>query len=211
MKQLALALIPFLAASLLASTTQKPAQSEPPREFPVLIEEARSAWTAGEYGQCLARLREATARCTVRHTRAILDALPAAPEGYEVVVDPALEQPASGLLRGRRAASPGNAVRREYRGPVALNVTVTANSPLVRMFNVWVSHPDLLEEGSRVIDYGAHQAVLKTTRDGQARELLILLHGVHTCQVTFEGTSADLLLALFDQAAVDELARVLGH
>ena len=211
MKKLALVLIPLLALPLFASAAQKRVKQKTAMDFPTVIENVQSAWKAGEYGRCSALLREATALCMVERSRAILRVLPPAPEGYEIIVDRSMEQMANNPMMSAMAASVGNVVSQEYRGPENIKVQVTADSPLVGMLGMWIANPAMLEEGSELIEYGSHKAVLKTTRGGQGRELLILINGAHTCQVNYRGTNEDFLFELFDQRRVDALARVLGQ
>ena len=211
MKKLALVLILSIGASLLASAAQKRVKQKDAADFPTLIESVHRTWKAEEYGQCSALLREATALCMVQRSRAILAALPPAPEGYEVIVDRSMEQMANNPMMSAMSASIGNVVTQEYRGPEPIKITVTADSPLVSMLNMWVANPALLEQGSELIEYGPHKAVLKSTRGGRARELMILINGAHTCQITYQGTNEDFLFELFDQQMVDALARVLGN
>lgn len=210
MKKLALVLIPFVAASLLASAAQKRVKAVTADDFKSVIESVSKSWDAKDYGQCTGQLRTALSLCMVKRSEAILAALPPAPEGYEAVPDRALEQLAGNPMASALAASVGSVVVQQYRGPEAIKVTVTADSPLVGMFSMWVTNPAMLDENSELIEYGPHSALLKQTGGGRGRELMILINGAHICEVTYRGTDEDFLFELFDQAAVDALARVLG-
>jgi len=211
MKKLALILVPLLAASILATPAQKRVKQNTPADFPTLIESAKQTWEAGDYGQCAGRLREALALCMVKRSEAILAVLPAAPEGYVAEADRSMEQAANNPMMGALAASVGNVVIQNYRGPEAIKVTITADSPLVGMVSMWITNPAMLDENSELIEYGQHTAVLEKTNRDRARKLTILINGAHICEVTYQGAREDFLFELFDQAAVDALAGVLGQ
>jgi len=211
MNKLVLALVPLLAAPLLALGPQKRVQQKTAADFPTLLENANKSWQAGDYGQCTSHLRDALMLCTAKRAEAILAALPPAPEGYEVEVDRSMQDAANNPMLGAMAAAVGNVVQQDYNGPEHIQVTVTADSPLVGMFSMWVANPAMLDQDSELIEYGAHKAVLKKTDDGRSRELLILINGEHTCQIDYQGSREDFLFDLFDQAVVDRLAKVLGR
>jgi hypothetical protein len=95
----------------------------------------------------------------------------------------------------------------DTKGNASIGVTITADSPLVQMFSMWINNPSLLEPGSELIKYGANNAVLK--KQGDALQLLILI-GSDICDVNVRGRNDEFLLKVFDQAAVDRLAAALA-
>jgi hypothetical protein len=215
MRHLALAASGLLALPLFANAPQEPAEPAARADFGQLIEQAKVAWSGAEYGACLAKLKEATSVVNSKRIEAILAAFPPAPSGYELVPrkssDSAPTDALSQSMAGGLAVAFGSVIEREYRGPERLKVTVTADSPLVPMLAMVVKNPAMLDGDSELVEYEAHQAILKKTNGGDARELMIVLAGSHLCQVHYSGSDKDFLLGVFDQAALDRLARALSR
>lgn len=210
--------LPFVLACLCATPALhvaaavqervKPAQSG---DFPTLVDEARKAWDGKQYGACLKSLRSALGIVTIERVNAIQAALPAAPEGFEKIVQKQAQDAASNPLLGALSVGVGSVVEQRYKetkGGATIGVTITADSPLVQMFSMWINNPSLLEKGSELIKYKAYNAVLK--KQGDSLQLMILI-GSDICDVNLRGRNDEFLLKLFDQAAVDRLAGVLAN
>ncbi len=201
----------LVAGVLLLSSAalQKRVAQKGPADFPATLAAAGKAWESGEFGACVKELRTALGLASEKRAQSIRESLPAAPAGWKAVPDATDEGP--NPFAAAMAASVGSVVERKYRkegerGEVS--VTVTADSPLVQMFTMWVANPALLGPGAELIEYGAHKGVLKN--EGGGFDLQILVSGVHICQVRAQGIDETGLFAMFDQAFVDRLAKVLG-
>ena len=92
-----------------------------------------------------------------------------------------------------------------------VNVTVTADSPMVQMFSMALRNPALMDKDSELIEYNQDKAILKKTSNGRSRELTIILAGKHLVVVNFQGEDEDLLFSMFDQAFVDRLKAALDQ
>ena len=112
-------------------------------------------------------------------------------------------------MMGGLAGAFGNVIEQNYQGTHRVNVTVTADSPMVQMFSMALSNPALMDKDSELIEYGTHKALLKTK--GDRRELQILLFERHLVNVNAREIDEDALFALFDQRAIDSLAKALGQ
>jgi hypothetical protein len=193
-----------------AAVPQERAAKKTPADFGKTLDSAKKAWGAGDYGACMASLKEAISLVTVKRVETILAALPAAPEGFEIVPDKSMDQMRANQMMGAMAAAIGSTVTRDYRGPYRIRATVTADSPMVQMLNMWIANPATLDPDSELITYGPHKAVLKTTGGGKQRELMIVLNEKHVVQVDYASDDEDALFAMWDQAAIDKLAAALG-
>ena len=160
----------------------------------------------------MGELQEAIGLCMQKRTDAILAALPAAPAGWEIQPDRKNDM-RNNPLAAAMSASVGNIVNRTYKkldGNDRVEVTVTADSPMVSMFNMWITNPAMLGEDGELIEYEKDdKAVLKNP--GSRLELQIMISKAHICEVRANGLTDDELFAMFDQAAVDKLKAALGR
>ncbi len=208
-------LLPVIVVGAALFTTsaalQKRVQKKGPADFPTTLRAAGEAWESGAYGACVRELKAALGLATERRAQELREAMPPAPEGWQVEPDRsanANQNPFGAML----AVGIGNIVERKYRqksGRGNVSCTLTADSPLVQMFNMWLANPAMLDANSELIEYGVHKAVLK--KQGSGFNLQILINGAHTCEVNAQGgVSEEQLFAMFDQRVVDRLAKVLG-
>ena len=200
------ALTLLFALSALLHAQERVKKKGPP-EFKEVHAEVARAYEAGKFGRAVHECKELLAVLQGKWTEAILAALPAAPEGFEVV--PQREQDnaqAAGVLAAM-AGTVGTVVEQKYKGAgQTISATVQADSPLVQMFAMWVANPSMLGPDAELVKYGDLNAVLKN--DGRTWSLQLL---IGTSLVEAKGAKDDeLLLRMFDQAAVDELSRVLA-
>lgn len=203
----------LLAASVaLPSIAQKRASDEKPVSFQERMQRASGAWDKGSYGTCMTELQGALSLCAEKRSQEIRKALPAAPEGWEALPDPKDDQ-RNNPFAAAMTASVGNIVTRSYEksdGSDRVEVTVTADSPLVSMFNMWVTNPAMLGNQGELVEYeNDDKAVLKN--QGGRLELQILISKAHMCEVKASGLSEDQLFAMFDQSAVSKLRTALGQ
>jgi len=98
-------------------------------------------------------------------------------------------------------------IERRYKGESGtLSCQVTADSPMIQMFGMWVKNPAMLGEGAELVKYGEYDAVLRKESDRRSLQIVI-----GTSMVEAKGRVSDeFLLRMFDQKVVDRLAVVLG-
>ena len=179
-----------------------------------LVQGAQGAFEAGRYGACVKALQEATTLVVIERSKAVRAALPAAPAGFKKDVDKSTEEALANPMLGAMALGVGNVVQQRYspaegRG-ASIEVTVTVDSPMLQMFQMWITNPAMLPPGSELIKYGAHDAVLKQESNGKSRSLQIVLDG-NLVDVQWPTADEDALFAMFDQKSIDALAAVLKN
>lgn len=212
MSKRSLPIAAILATLVLTSAAlQKRTKTTTAADFPGLMKSASAAWDAGQYGECLANLKVATGLANEMRSKAIRDALPAAPTGWKL--EPAKKNAAAGNAMAQALGGAiGNLTQARYSeegGRGSVDVTMTADSPIVQMFNMMVTNSAMLGENAELIEYEAHRAVLKKERNGLSLEILI--HKKHMCAIKVRGMEEDALFAMFNQATIDKLAAILGH
>lgn len=193
-----------------AAPLQKRATKEAPK-FEDLHAALVTQWEGKAFGSCTATLQGLQSLVSKERRKAILASLPT-PAGWTVKEDDSMEQAENNPYAAAMMASVGTVVKRGYRmedGKGRMDLTITADSPMVSMFNMWITNPQMLEKGAELIEYGPHKAVLKPA-GGDGRNLMILLEGKHICEIDARSTTEDQLFAVFDQKAVDALAAVLA-
>lgn len=201
----------LLVGSVLIAAPQKRMAQKKPADFPTLISEAGSAWNEGKYGTCMNHLQEALKLVNIKRTEAILAALPTAPQGWKADADKAVEDMQSNPFANMMSAI-GNVITRTYRqesGRGRIQVTVTADSPLVSMFQMWIANPAMLEKGAELIEYNEDKAVLKAQSGGL--NLQILISGKHIVEVQAGTLTEDELFRMFSQETVDKIKAALSN
>ena len=201
----------LIAPLLLAASLQERVKPKEAEDVPALLQQAGKAWEAKQLGKCLKSLRQAQQVVLHERAKAVRAALPAAPKGFEKVAVEEDADPAAHALAAAMSVGVGSMIEQEYRatdGGATLRVTITADSPFMQMFSMWIANPSLLEPGSEVVKYGPHNAVLK--KQGGGWQLMVLI-GQDLCDISLDGRDDDFLLSVFDQAAVDRIAAVLAN
>jgi hypothetical protein len=210
-KLIACTLVLCCAGSALVAAPQKRTKPKGPEDVPALLEAAGEAWKGERFGECIQSLQSAMGLVSAKRAEALLAALPPAPAGWEVEPDSS-DDARTNPFAAAVASAVGNVVQRSYRqtsGEGHADVTLTADSPLVGMFQMWITNPALLDADSELIEYDAHKAVLRKQGDGL--DLQILIGGKHVCEVQAGGMSEEQLFKLFDQDVVNRLAAVLAR
>jgi hypothetical protein len=202
----------FLFATLLAvpATAQKRAAATKEASFPEAIEQAKKAFDSKEYGAAISALQAAMRAAQKLQRVAILAALPK-PEGFTVQDDE--PQDTEGMPFAASLAVMGSIVSRHYQKGDSgrIDTEVMANSPMVPMLTMMLSNPAIVKaDGGEIVEYGKHKALLKQSGDN-GHELTILLFDKHVVKATCQAMTADELLVVFDQAAVDRLEKALGN
>ncbi len=203
--------IPIVLAVLLALFAAVPfAQERMSKKKPPTFEEIHpaiaEAFKAGQYGLAMSKTRELMTVITPKWHEAILAALPGAPAGYTIVPQ-RKQNPQAASALAALTASIGTVVEQKYKGEKGtLICTVTADSPMIQMFGMWVKNPALLGEGAELVKYGEYDALLKKEGDRWSLQIVI-----GSSLVEAKGQVSDeFLLRMFDQKVVDRLADVLG-
>lgn len=202
-------LLSLAALPLLVLPLQKRA-SKNPSDFKGVLQGAVASWDAGKYSACAAALQQATTIVMEKRRDVILTALPAAPEGWEI--QPSRNVNQQNPFAAAMGGIVGNIIERKYRstgGNGRMDVTVTADSPMVSMLGMMFGNPAMLDANSEMIEYEAHKAILKKERN--RLNLQILISGKHVVDATLSGEpSEDVLFGFFDQKVVDALAAAMN-
>jgi hypothetical protein len=204
-------LISFLLCCIVGfAAAQERVKKQGPADFESTYAALGSAWQSQQYGLAMQKSRELIDLISHKRSEAILAAMPAPPEGYEVVPvrKPAQAAP-SHPMAGMQAAV-GTVVEHKYRptgGGRTIDVTLTADSPLGQMFQMWVTNPAALGADAELIKYEAYSGVLRKQGNGWNLQILI---GSDLCEVVVQDRDDEFLLGWVNQAAVDALATALG-
>jgi hypothetical protein len=207
---LLLALLLAFLTPLTLALSQERVQRKGASDFESTHTALAAAWKAGEYGKSMEIGRDLLALIAEKRAEAILAALPAPPEGWAVDERREAGGKAANPFAGALAAGVGSVIQRRYQktgGGGSLDVTVTADSPLVQMFQMWAQNPALLGPDAELVKYGPHSAVLK--KEGALWTMQLLL-AKDLCELRLSGADDEFLLAFFDQKAVDALAAALA-
>lgn len=208
MKTQSIALSLLLTGSVAFAAVQERVKKQSAADFPSIHAEVGRAWEAKKYGTCLERTRELLALISEKRTAAILAAFPPAPAGFEVVPQKKSAE-AANPFAAAMAVSVGSVVEQGYKsseGRGQVQMTVTADSPMVQMFSMWVTNPAMLGADAELIKYDQHNAVLK--KEGSGWSLMILIDS-SICELKTRSESDEFLLAMMPQAQVDRLAAAL--
>ena len=203
-------LLTILIGSLLAlpGAAQKRAAAAKEATFPEAVEQAKKSFDAQEYGAAVTALQAAIRAVQKLQRTAILTALPK-PEGFTVRD----EEPPKDDASNPFAMTMGMVVLRHYdKGDgKSINVEIMANSPMAAMLAMMFANPSIVKaDGGEIVEYGKHKALLK--KNGETgQELTILLFDKHVVKATAESMTAEELLGVFDQAAVDRVEKALGN
>jgi hypothetical protein len=200
-----------LAALVTVPLGQERVKPDEPVAFPQVLDAAQEAWESGRYGACMGALNNALGLAMEKRVGLIAAALPPAPAGWALELEDVGRQARGNPVAASLLVTVGSLVSARYReegGQGQVDVSIHADSPVAQILGVLVADPALLDEGSELIEYEQHRAIL-TTADGSPRQLQVLLHDKHLCDVDVRDLGEEQLFALFDQAAIDRLAAAL--
>lgn len=205
-RTLALLLLPALCLSATLPLVQERVSKKGPPEFAEVHAEVARAFNAGKFGTAMNKAKELLSVVQTAWTKEILAALPAAPEGFEIVPQKKQNAQAAGFAAAMSGAM-GTVIEQSYKsGGKRITATIQADSPLIQMFSMWVANPAMLGDDAELIKYKEHNAVLKKQGRGFSLQILI---GSSLVEAKGDATD-DQLLKMFDQTAVDKLAAVLA-
>jgi len=175
---------------------------------PEILTRAGAAFGEGHFSACLSDIREASAMIMAERAKLIRAALPAAPKGLEKIPPDETVESMAGFAAAF-ANTVGTMVNQEYSGDSkSISVTATIDSPMIQMFAMMMSSPDMLEKGSELIKFGPYKGLLKDNGSG-SYQLQVLLEKTMV-QVDSNGLSDTELLAFMDQKAIDALVAALA-
>jgi len=206
----ALALAPILTAA----TLQKRASKEE-RSFEGIVESIQKNWRAENYGLVVRDLKEGLGIASLKIQEQIRSVFKA-PTGYTLVPDKNAQQAAANNpFLAAMSAGVGDMVMAEFKadeGRGRLTVNVTANSPLVSMFNMWLTNPAMLGDGELIEYENGHTGVLRKEGNGRSCTLQVLVNKQHVVDANLQNDERGekVLFEALDQSFVDELARILG-
>lgn len=189
------------------SVAQERTKDKTPPTFEELHAAIAKHYKAGSYGKAMQATRDLTVTIYEKRTAVILGALPAAPEGYEVVPQPKKNNAGLNPITGALVAGVGQVVQQDYKGPNGpLRVTVTADSPMLAMAGMMFENPALLGPDAELIKYDQCKAILK--KAGTRWSLQILMDQTMV-EANFGRESDEFGLKMFDQTAVTRLFNAL--
>lgn len=206
-KPLALVL-PLLLATMVAVAQERTREKKPPT-FAELHAAVKTHFDAGAYGKAYGSARELLTLVGVERAGAIRAAMPAAPEGYELVPPKEEDEAArNNPFLGAMTAGVGNIVEAEYRGEKGrLQVTATADSPMMAMAKMMFENPAMRGD-AELINYEQCNALLK--KEGRQWQLQILIDDTMV-DAKFGAEDDEFALKMFDQAAVNVLHRAIAN
>lgn len=198
------------AGASLGAFAQERLKPKGPADFDTVHAAVAKDFHAGRYGKAYAGAKELVGLIGNERSLAIRKALPAAPEGYEKVVEKKAHNASmqnNAMLA--MAAGVGNVIEQSYRGSGGqIKVTVTADSPFVQMFNMILGNPAMVGENQEVIKYGEVMALLET--QGKRKTLKILIDST-LIDTTFPDHSDDFIFGMWDQKAVDAVGATIRN
>lgn len=201
------AVSPLLLASAgsLASIAQERVKKKEAKDFPALLETAKTSWDAGQYGAVSKALSDAQKLVTAKRRAGIVAAFPPAPEGWKF--EPAEVDESAAMLVGFT----GLTVEGFYRGPARERISISAmiESPMMQMMSMMIQNPAALGKDAELIKYGEHSAVLQ--KNGDKRFELSVVIGKTILKADCNGVTDDELLKLMSQAAIDRFEAALNE
>ena len=198
--------VPLLALGLVAAGA---VQKSTKVDFKKSLESAQKAYDTKAYGAALRDLRGALGVLSQLRVEAIRQTLPAAPTGLKFE-DQHTDQGALGMFGA------GNEVQRNYQdssGEKRMNLRVQADSPLIGAMLAMLTNPAVLqaEPNAELLEYGKHKAVLHLDKAEKTCRLQIVIENAHLVEVDTNGLTRDELLKVFDDAAVEKIAKELTN
>lgn len=203
MKTHLLLLVGLVSGTALGALAQERVKPKRAADFESVHAAVAEQWKAQHWGKCFASARELVALVGKRRGQAIREALPAAPAGFQI--EPVEEEtdPQAAAMLAMFSAGVGSVIEQTYQGPgKSVHVTVTADSPMLQMFQMIVQNPAMLQPNQELIKYNECSAVLET--EDQQVTLRFLIQDT-LVEGDFQGADDDFALAMFNQAAVTKL------
>ena len=193
----------------LAAFAQERVKPKGAPDFAALHASVAEHWKAERWGACSKDARTLLGVISTRRAKAIRDALPAAPEGYVKQEHKEEDTAQNNAMMAALAPGMGTVVEQQYQGQgKTINVTVTADSPWIQMYQMILQNPAMLQPGQELIKYTQCSAVLET--QGTSNTLRFMIDS-SMVEANFRDESEDFVLKMFDQAAVTKLHAVISN
>jgi hypothetical protein len=187
----------------LAAFAQERVKPKGPPDFAALHASIGEHWKAQRWGACSKDARTLLGVISTRRAKAIREALPAAPDGYAKEEPKEEDTAQANAMMAAFAPGVGTVVEQQYQGQGKnINVTVTADSPLLQMYQMLLQNPAMLQPGQELIKYTQCSAILET--QGGSNTLRFMIDS-SMVEANFHDESPDFALKMFDQAAVTKL------
>ena len=172
---------PMIAALGLAAAFIAPASAD---EVTDQLNAARKAYESGELRSAVQTLQFAVASIQEKINLSLLELLPEPLEGWNADEPQAQSGGMAAMIAGT------NLSRRYYRDDGAeVDISITADSPLLSMMTMMLSNPMLMQTdpGTRVYTHGGQRGMIKHEKDSEVWEISLMIGGKIMIQVTGRG------------------------
>jgi hypothetical protein len=162
------------------------------------IDAGRQAYEQGELRNALQTLQFAVAGIQEKINLSLLDLLPAPLEGWDADEPQAQSSGMAAMIAGT------NLSRRYYRNDGAeLDISITADSPLLGMMSMMLSNPLLMQTdpATRIYTQDGHRGTIKHEKDSDEWEISLLVGRKIMVQVSGRG--------LKDKQAVEDYVKAI--
>lgn len=193
---------PMIAALGLAAAFVAPASAD---EVTDQLNAARKAYESGELRSAVQTLQFAVASIQEKINLSLLELLPEPLEGWNADEPQAQSGGMAAMIAGT------NLSRRYYRDDGAeVDISITADSPLLSMMTMMLSNPMLMQTdpGTRVYTHGGQRGMIKHEKDSDVWEISLMVGGKIMIQVTGRGIKdqedVEAYLEAIDLAAIEK-------
>ena len=193
---------PMIAALGLTAALAAPALAD---EVTDQLNTARKAYESGELRSAVQTLQFAVASIQEKINLSLLELLPEPLEGWNADEPQAQSGGMAAMIAGT------NLSRRYYRDDGAeVDISITADSPLLSMMTMMLSNPMLMQTdpGTRVYTHGGQRGMIKHEKDSDVWEISLMVGGKIMIQVTGRGIKdqqdAEAYLEAIDLAAIEK-------
>ena len=193
---------PLIAALGLAAAFATPALAD---EITDQLNTARKAYESGELRSAVQTLQFAVASIQEKINLSLLELLPEPLEGWNADEPQAQSGGMAAMIAGT------NLSRRYYRDDGAeVDISITADSPLLSMMTMMLSNPMLMQTdpGTRVYTHGGQRGMIKHEKDSDVWEISLMIGGKIMIQVTGRGIKdqqdVEAYLEAIDLAAIEK-------
>ena len=192
----------MIAALGLAAAFVAPASAD---EVTDQLNAARKAYESGELRSAVQTLQFAVASIQEKINLSLLELLPEPLEGWNADEPQAQSGGMAAMIAGT------NLSRRYYRDDGAeVDISITADSPLLSMMTMMLSNPMLMQTdpGTRVYTHSGQRGMIKHEKDSDVWEISLMVGGKIMIQVTGRGIKdqedVEAYLEAIDLAAIEK-------
>jgi hypothetical protein len=192
----------MIAALGLAAAFIAPASAD---EVTDQLNAARKAYESGELRSAVQTLQFAVASIQEKINLSLLELLPEPLDGWNADEPQAQSGGMAAMIAGT------NLSRRYYRDDGAeVDISITADSPLLSMMTMMLSNPMLMQTdpGTRVYTHGGQRGMIKHEKDSDVWGISLMVGGKIMIQVTGRGIKdqqdVEAYLEAIDLAAIEK-------